>query len=216
MVKVVARRLLGLSVVLVLAAVMAPVAAAFPPGYYSHSTSACSSSGNRVDPVTVVWYYDALVTRIKNHIESHLGWTNASGSGQWFKVDENPEECVVGGGDGSVSQRASAGGSSTRNHVRYAVSYNSWDPTFGQAGFGTPHYETYNTWSCFPGGHAVSSPDGFNTARNVLVNSFLAAGHTNGGYQNWNNSQRMLQCDDEYAWNTDGRAYFVRISSSSP
>jgi hypothetical protein len=145
-----------------------------------------------------------------------MGWTNRDASGQWFKVHDSPTWCVYTGDDGTNYQRASASGRSTRYHVRYADNAYDSTPTWGWIVFGTPHYETYNYGAYCWWGHAVSSPNGFIKARNAIYNTFSNAGHTVAGYQDWGNTQNMKQCDDEYASNSDGRAYFIRISSTSP
>lgn len=212
------QRLTGIcSVALLLLALPTAAGAQWAPGHYSHRDSNCLSVSNRVDPVTLVWYFDATIGRVASHVQSHMGWTNRDGSGQWFKVTDNPAYCVYTGGNGTNYQRASAGGSSTRSHVRYADDAFDNSAQWGYTVFGTPHYETYNYGpSCWGGQHAVSSPNGFITARNAIYNAFKNAGHTVAGYKDWGNTQQMKQCDGEYASNSDGRAYFIRVSSTSP
>lgn len=115
---------------------------------------------------------------------------------------------------------ASNGNFQPRYHMRY---YWNIDPTWGIYTLATPHHEDYlpdpiGHPSC---GHAVDSnnnepPGGFVMAKwDIGYNwhDWNGGGGTHlfGGSQFWGNTQQMLQCDGEYAWN-DGYVDFVQIN----
>ena len=92
-----------------------------------------------------------------------------------------------------------AGGTSTRTHVRWAQNTYDTSPTYGTYSLATPHYETYNYGpDCF-GGHAASSPNGYLIARTTLHNAMLTGGHPLVTSGDWGNNKMIKQCDNEYA-----------------
>lgn len=173
-------------------------------GKYSHSTDACTSSTNRVDPVMNVFYDEAYAPNaVGNHIQHHTGWSNQSGSSQWYKTHANPTRC---GKNASESQRASACGNCDRTHIRFKQTYHG-DSTWGITALGTPHEEVWV--SC---GHAVTYPYGFQNGRTRIYNNMVySGGHRFAGSKNWGNTATMKQCNNYWVGSLDGKVDYIGI-----
>ena len=64
--------------------VVAPATAHFDStSKYTHTSSNCSSA-SRVGPINVVFYTWGTWARAENQVHTHGGWSNASGSSQYF------------------------------------------------------------------------------------------------------------------------------------
>lgn len=157
------------SIVVALAALglVPPVAHAFPwfSDPYTGSGGNCSAS---VDPINLVWKgTNAWADDVARNIEVHAGWPNTSGSDQSLRVP----------GAGGVwqcrpmdRQRASAGSTSSRYHIRL------WRVPITEGAdklvTGDAHHEDF-VWYC---GHAVdangSNGSGFDQGRRALVAAF--------------------------------------------
>jgi hypothetical protein len=183
-----------------------PITIQNPMGHtslYNYTNSTC---GNAVDPISVFFYGAADTNNMHTHAHHHGGWTDHSGTGQYFF------EHFCGTMNG---QDASAVG--TRYHMRYFWNY---DPGIWQYySVATPHHEDLLFQS--PGcGHAVDSnnnepPGGFVMGKWDI--GFNWHNWNNGGGQHWfggswwgGNTGGFVQCDGEWAWN-DGYIDFVQI-----
>src|SRR3954466_378586 len=129
-------------------------------------------------------------------------------SSQRFLTHRDPSECVS---NTTQQQRASAGGSSTRYHVRFSPpTMHTWGGTSGNTAIGTPHYETYNLGPDCWGAHAVSSPNGFNKAKYKLRDEMDP---THSIFEmTEGNTASMKQCDGEYAA-SDGWVVYIEITA---
>lgn len=162
-----------------------PAQAHFSAGTYTYRNGGPCTAGNRVDPVTVVFYSSATGARSLNHVQFHGGWTHTSGTAQYFL---SHGACQPMNG-----QRADGGTFSSRYHIRARTTYHS-DPTWGITAMGSPHYDNL-TWC----GHAVP-PNGFNNGRAEIVRIMdPSPHHTLAGYVNWGNTQSMRQCNGDMA-----------------
>jgi len=162
------------------------------------------SRDTRVDPLNVVFYTWGTWGRAENQVEAHAGWSDDGGSRQLFSDHGMCYE--------QHTQRASAGISSSRYHLRIRGQHD--DPAWGWAATGDAHFEDIVWPECgeFPR-HAVreNSPtgSGFDWARNELAAAMGAAGHY--VYYAWaGNTQNFRQCDGEYA-RSDGNAAMIQL-----
>ena len=205
---------IALAAVAVCLAVLVPAGSAhFTPGYYTHTTSNCANNFNRIDPISLVFYYRATPDRVGFHVQYHTGWSDKSGDGQWFKTHDSPDICVF---NGTEWQRASGGSRDDRYHVRYANGYD-FDATYENTVISSPHYETitYVGDRSIFGEHAVTSapPGGFVLARNELYNRMVSGGHGVRPAVYWGNTEPRPQCDRQTVA-SDGYTYFVRVTVS--
>jgi hypothetical protein len=165
----------------------------------AHTYKGCpGTAANRVDPVNVVLWDWGTWDRAVSQIASHLAWSDAGGSTQSF-VDH-------GNCHPMQAQRASAGTTSSRFHVRLRPIH--FDTALGWTSVGDAHHEDF-VWYC---GHAVDSNgpsgSGFDQGRRELRTRFEAAGHD--WYSRWwGNTQNFKQCDGDYA-GSDGYTVFIR------
>lgn len=173
----------------VVALVLVPAAAHSFPWFSDPYTGSGSSCGGAVDPINLVWKgTNAWADDVARNIEVHAGWTDTSGSTQSIHVPS-------GGGCRSMDrQRASAGSTSTRYHIRL------WRVT-GTDGadklvIGDAHHEDF-VWYC---GHAVdsngSNGSGFDQGRRRLVDAF-STHYEEGNW--WGNTRNFQQCDGDWA-----------------
>lgn len=187
--------------------VMASGAVAVAPGgahldaadRYLHA--ACPGlPSNRVDPVNVVFHSWGTWGRAVSQLESHAGWTDASGSSLAF-VDH-------GACSPLHAQRASGRGS--RFHVRLRGQHQ--DVALGWVAVAGAHHEDLVVWPV-PCGHAVdangSAGSGFDQGRDELLRVFAAGGHQ-VSLAWWGNTQSFKQCDGDWA-SSDGWTAFVRL-----
>jgi hypothetical protein len=159
-----------------------------------------ATPANRADPINVVFHSWGTWGRAVSQIESHAGWTAATGTGQSF-ADHGACFAMHG-------QRAS--GSGSRFHVR--VRGQHWDPSLGWTALGAAHHEDLVLFPV-PCGHAVDSNgsqgSGFDQGRDELERRFVVAGHPT--YRAWwGNTQSFKQCDGDYAA-SDGWTLFVTL-----
>src|SRR5215207_1021497 len=107
--------------VVAIAAAGATIARAdFRPGQYTHSSCA-GTSASRVDPINFVYWDWGTIGRAVSQTEYHAGWTNSSGSGQYFF---SHGECSY-----MADQRASGGTLRSRFHIRHHPIH--WDEVLG-------------------------------------------------------------------------------------
>lgn len=168
-------------------------------GKYTH-TGCPGTSSNRVDPINIVFYNWGTWGRGENNLEYHAGWTNGSGSTQYF-VDHG--NCYS-----QHTQRASGCGVCGRFHIRLRGQHS--DATLGWTSTGDAHHEDW-IWYC---GHAVdsngSNGSGFDQGRReVRIRVGDAAGHS-WHTENWGNTQNFQQCDGDWA-RSDGIVTFISL-----
>lgn len=168
-------------------------------GQYTHK--GCPGVvANRVDPINIVFYTWGTWDRALSQTQSHAGWSDTSGSDQYF-VDHG--NCALRHG-----QRANGDGLSSRYHIRVRGQHS--DTTFGWTSTGDAHHEDFVT-SC--PGHAVDqngpSGSGFDQGRRQLLATFDNAGHS--WFETfWGNTQTLLQCDGGGA-SSDGWVDFIQL-----
>jgi hypothetical protein len=190
-----ARILCGLSTSVLVALAFASSSTGFPDFSrpYTHDGSSCDGDQDQVDPINFAFKGShAGVNGSVNNIQWHAGWTDSGGSTQSLNVhiSGNNYACHV-----MDTQRASAGTTSSRFHIRlWRVPANtSPDLTVGDA-----HHEDF-VWYC---GHAVdsngSNGSGFDQGRRALHDAF---DHTNHDQRvdYWGNTQNFKQCDGDWA-----------------
>ena len=170
---------------------------------YTHR-SCPGTASNRVDPINVVFRTWGTWGRAESQIESHAGWTVASGSSQTF-VDHG--SCYL-----MHTQRASGTGS--RFHVRLRGQH--WDAALGWTTTGDAHHEDLVVFP-IPCGHAVDSNgpsgSGFDQGRDELEARFAGAGHSSSRSW-WGNTQSFKQCDGDYAA-SDGWTVYIELHQVS-
>jgi hypothetical protein len=158
------------------------------------------TTGNRVDPVNVVFTVWGTWGRAVSQGESHAGWENTSGTSQSF-LDHG--SCYT-----MHAQRAS--GSGTRFHIRVRGQHP--DAALGWTATGDAHHEDLVAFP-IPCGHAVDSNgpggSGFDQGRDELEARFAAAGHSTSRAW-WGNTQSFKQCDGDYA-GSDGWVVFIEL-----
>ncbi len=174
----------------------------FETGRFTHSRCA-GTAESRVDPINVVFWDWATWDRAADQLAAHAGWTNASGSEQFF-FDHGSCHAMSG-------QRASGGASSTRFHIRVHPVH--WDSQLGWTAVGDAHHEDL----VFPCGHAVDANgpagSGFDQGRRELRARMEQGGH---GWRSewWGNTANFRQCDGDYA-GSDGYTVFVRVHEAA-
>jgi hypothetical protein len=179
-------RVLGIAAAM--AMLVAPAAMAdFSSSDYTYD-SGCT---NPIDPVNFVWYgATAYASNSAYHTQVHTGWGNTSGSSQSFVTHGS---CRV-----LNEQRASAGGSSTRFHIRLFQTYHL-DANGRYESVGGAHHEDW----VFPCGHAVdsngSNGSGFDQGKAAMFNALYGSHHYYGANQYWGNTRNFKQCDGDYA-----------------
>jgi hypothetical protein len=166
---------------------------------YTHK-SCPASAANRADPINVVFTGWGTWGRAASQVESHVGWSATTGSGQSF-ADHG--SCYP-----MHAQRASGNGS--RFHVRLRGQHK--DAALGWTTTGGAHHEDL-VLAPIPCGHAVDSNgsggSGFDQGRDELEHRFAAAGHQTWRAW-WGNTQSFKQCDGDYAA-SDGWTVFVEL-----
>ena len=170
---------------------------------YTHALCPASAA-NRIDPINVVFTTWGTWARAGSQVESHTGWTAASGSVQSF-TDH--------GGCGAIhTQRASGHGS--RFHVRLRGQHA--DAALGWTAMAAAHHEDFVLFSV-PCGHAVDANgpggSGFDQARDELVRQLTSAGHSSYRVW-WGNTQSFKQRDGDYAA-SDGWTAFIQLHQVS-
>ncbi|MGI8479652.1 MAG: hypothetical protein ACR2M2_07320 [Gaiellaceae bacterium] len=170
---------------------------------YTHK--ACPASAvNRVDPINVVFTSWGTWGRAASQVESHAGWTEASGSAQSF-TDH-------GGCAPMHTQRASGQGS--RFHIRLRGQHA--DAPLGWTATAAAHHEDLVLLP-LPCGHAVDANgaggSGFDQARDELERRFASAGHASSRVW-WGNTQSFKQCDGDYAA-SDGWTVVIDLHQAS-
>jgi hypothetical protein len=168
---------------------------------YTYKASSCDS-GSRIDPINVVFYTWGTWGRAENQVQAHARWSDAGGSGQYF---QDHGICYF-----MHTQRASAGVSSSRYHIRIRGQHE--DPSLGWTATGDAHYEDIVLCDRLPK-HAVRengpTGSGFDWGRNELSNAMGMGGHSYY-YTWWGNTQNFRQCDGEYA-RSDGATSFIQL-----
>jgi hypothetical protein len=166
---------------------------------YTHS-GCPATAANRVDPINVLFHGWGTWGRALSQVESHAGWTEASGSVQSFS---DHGSCFPMHG-----QRASGHGS--RFHLRVRGQHP--DRALGWAATVAAHHEDLVVFP-IPCGHAVDSDgpggSGFDQGRDELRDRFAAAGHASMLVW-WGNTQSFRQCDGDYA-GSDGWVAVVEL-----
>ena len=165
---------------------------------YTHS--ACpASSGNRVDPLNVLFRTWGTYGRALSQTQSHAGWGDDGGTAQSF-VDHAACASMHG-------QRASARVLASRFHVRVRGQHE--DPALGWTATGDAHHEDL----VFPCGHAVDSNgtegSGFDQGRNELRSRFASSGHVVSSGNWWGNTQNFKQCDGDLAGSNGYTTYIT-------
>jgi hypothetical protein len=195
-----------LAVVLgVLLAGAVPAGGHFQTAVYTFKS--CDANAKRVDPINMLFYWSATAAQTLEQIQQHSGWSSTSGSQQYFRSH--------GACNPKAGQRASAGSTSSRYHIRVRGTYH-WAEGIGFTSVGDAHHEDF-TW-CTPTilGHAVDKNgdqgSGFDMGRRRLRAHFQNAGHK-WGRVFWGNTRNFKQCDGDYA-GSDGWVVSVRIHSN--
>ena len=170
---------------------------------YAFTNSGCT---NKVDPISVVFYWDASISAMHQHAHQHGGWVYHDGTFQYF-FDHS---CF-----GQDAQDASNPSWSARYHMRYLW---NGDPTWGTYTLATPHHEDLLT--C---GHAVDAnsnepPGGFVMAKWDIGWNWHnwnngGGSHYFQGSHWWGNNISFTQCDNEQASN-DGWVDYVEVNGS--
>lgn len=172
-------------------------------GYIWRNENVFGDCSIQLDPVNLVFYNQASWSATASQIQYHMGWTNTQGTGFWFKWTHG-DKCRPQG-----TQRASAGLSSSRYHVRIGQPDHG-DPTWGTYSSGSAHYEQYKGCYLPPweDGHVVVS-GGYNNGRDAIGLTFYFAGHeVLSAY--WGNTGGVRQCDLSSP-NSDGWSTWIRI-----
>jgi hypothetical protein len=203
--------------------------APFHQDKYTFGSSSCSPTTWK-DPINVVFVgAEAWSGSVKQHAarSDHGGWTNHSGSQQYFWDHGQCEP--------KDDQSADGGSLDSRYHMRYNQGDIDGSANFdaslpGGGGFyvlAAAHHEDFGVVLCNTGpplydgypGHAVDGneiqpPGGFNMARTEILWRWLNSPHyhPNLGFFNWGNTEPMRQCNQEYAW-SDGWVRFIGIGS---
>lgn len=121
----------ALTLVAVLAGALAGEGRAhFSAGSYTHNACPHNPPSTRVDPVNIVFYRNATGAAADSAVVSYAGWTNTTGSTQWFI-----SHAACGG---MSHQRAS--GTFSRFHIRMRKTYHN-DATLGTTTQASAHHE---------------------------------------------------------------------------
>jgi len=195
-------------------------------------------SGEKSDPVGIVFRGHAGVINVREETSEWTGWNNMDTgfSVFGFKLSSDKQGLRVRQPNGTFNCEenqaaiAQAGGANSRYHVRLWRAYS-------QAGnlvaVGTPHHEdfvkhleiagiSYDHCELEPpwlkiGNHAVDkggvkqpgTPEsGFDKARHLLYNTFSGVGYTTSS-EKWGNTQEYEQCDEDWA---GSNGYGVTVS----
>lgn len=162
---------------------------------YPYTLKGCPASFDRqVDPITNVFYGGAWGAHTLNHIQAHAGWSNTSGSTQYFSSHSVCGEMA--------GQRASGGLTSSRFHIRIRKTYDA-DNTWGITSRGDAHHEDF-VWYCGhavdKGGQGVGPNSGFDQGRRAIYNAFYGIAHHHfAGNVYWGNTRLFRQCDGDLA-----------------
>lgn len=178
------------------------------------------TSGNRVDPVTVVFTNLATTDRVNQNVNAHTDLDHGATpfGAQLFGVNNT---CS----GQTVDKSSCAQWTCDRWHMRGRQSPVT-HAIYGSTTATTPHGEDW-IWAdpffwelpnCdvagFGGNHAVdgNSPNGsgFDQAREHILSGFVAGGHV---YETlfWGNTDPFVQCDGETA-SSNGTVYYIKIS----
>lgn len=171
---------------------------------YPYTLKGCPASyENQVDPINDVFFGSGTADRVLNHIRFHTGWSDTSGSTQYFS-----SESVCGA---MYGQRASGASWQSRFHIRVRRTYDD-DATWGITSRGDAHHEDF-VWYC---GHAVDKgglsnglSSGFDQGRRAIYDAFYGA-HAYAGATYWGNTREFKQCDGDYA-GSNGNVGWWRI-----
>ena len=145
---------------------------------YTFPNSTSCSDVYRIDPIGVVFYYNATSSNVRAHGGHH------GGDGGWNEVSNGSQDqyfyqhgCIQGPGGGEF---ADGHWWNDRYHVRHISHYDASEAWLGTYSLGTPHFE--KSLQC---GHAVKVPD--NTW--PTASSGFVAGKWELGlrWHNWNN-----------------------------
>lgn len=190
---------LALPALLVALALAVPAPAHFDvTDRYTHG-SCPATSGNRVDPLNVLFTTWGTHGRALAQTRSHAGWSDEGGSAQTF-VDHATCSSMHG-------QRASASIFRSRFHVRVRGQHE--DANLGWAATGDAHHEDF-VLTC---GHAVDANgpggSGFDQGRNELREAMAAAGHAVSTGNWWGNTQNFKQCDGDLAGSNGYTTYIT-------
>jgi hypothetical protein len=190
---------LGLPIALATLALTVPAAAHFDASdRYTHG-GCPATTGNRVDPLNVLFRTWGTYGRALSQTQAHAGWGDENGSTQSF-VDHATCSTMHG-------QRASASVFRSRFHVRVRGQHQ--DPVLGWTAAGDAHHEDVVV-TC---GHAVDSngPEGsgFDQGRNELRSRFAGAGHAISTGNWWGNTQNFKQCDGDLAGSNGYTTYIT-------
>lgn len=172
--------------------------------WYSFDDLNCT---HRVDPVTVIFFYNGYQTWVNRHIPHHGVWTSDV-------TYEGIEKTQKFWDAGYCTQQWGAFASGpfweTRYHIRFREGH-YFDATFGNFSIGTPHHET--NVSC---GHAVDRTidgwSGYDKGRRQLANTMAINGPHYSYYKYVGNSALMTQCNGWTA-GSNGQARYIRIDS---
>lgn len=183
----------------------------FDTSHYTYGGSSRCRLSDHVDPINLIFYGDhGTFGGSVNQISYHARWDNQSGSRQNFK-DHGRCRAMHG-------QRASAGSTSNRFHVRLRRladrdSKGRWEAV------GDAHHEDFVV-TC--PGHAVdkgtkrdptSFGSGFDQGRRRLYLTFRDAnvGNHRVQYRYWGNTQVFKQCDGDNA-GSNGTVAWINLS----
>jgi hypothetical protein len=176
--------------------------------WYTFDVSNCQGPADEVlvDPINAIFYNWGTWGRVASQVGSHAHWHDDGGSAQWFR---DHGQCYP-----MHTQRASAGLSHTRFHIRIRGQHE--DESLRWAAGGDAHFEDIvncpGWWP--PANHAVRENggpygSGFDIGRDQLVFSMSQGGH-NWDYQWRGNTRSFRQCDSQYA-SSDGYVAWISL-----
>lgn len=176
---------------------------------YSFDTSSCGWN-TEVDPIQIVYYWDATTSKVHGHSSHHGSWSTNDGTTATQYFDNHGCSSMNG-------QNATGPIWSSRYHQRFDTAN---DPGWGNISLATPHYEDFILCGAQPK-HAVRENEssgmpegGFVNAKHKidqLWHNWNNGGtHDWAGYQDWDNVRRFEQCDGKKAWG-NGKVDFIAI-----
>lgn len=174
------------------------------------------TSGNRVDPVTIVFTNLATTDRVNQNVNQHTDLDHGATpfGAQLFGVNGTCSSQTV-------DKSSCSYWTCTRWHIRGRQSPVT-HATYGSTTASTPHHEDwvwYSPWNnCnilgYGGNHAVDSNgpggSGFDQGREHILSGFVSGGHV---YETlfWGNTDPFVQCDGDTA-SSNGTVYYIKIS----
>lgn len=162
--------------------------------WYLYNSSSCTQV---LDPVNLEFSVWGIPTNTETHITG-AGWSNTSGSTQYFKDHGTCTSMDFSGATASD-------GTSGRQHVR--TEYHNYSTPVGWVSFGAAH-DDYRHGLC-----QFNHPHSYNGPRNALNNAIATSfGHSHNWQTLWNGAQ-VTRTDCSEIVTNDG--YHIRIAIPS-